>query len=462
MKIKKIAALLLTLTLCACAMVGCSEELAQVIYEPAVTLENFGEETSLVMGALDLGDERTALLREIADKYTSDFNNTQIELRTYATTDELCDALANGELDIAEITSDTQSACVRDALLYDFYPHLAEWEGTATLSQAAQFAMFSMGSGHAYIFPNEISQNVLYYRSDWFEAYNEGRDDGTISFRTWDQIGGRTVDGNWVVGSAQSLGENGGLALAGKDELLNIFDSMIFSSITLGRVSDAPVAYFSAVEGHKTVFTLDKTAEAVDQFQRVIENAVVPESLDWTQDEAVAAFCEGRASMLLADRTAYDTIAAALPEGSFTVEAYPRGLTGTAVFTPKYFSGWAVASTCEAAETATHFLAFLSNADNNTYYSKITGSQPIHTEAVTLEESLEETNLAAELAMVDRPDWYRFGSAPTMYTAYAEFRSIADEQLREFINGTLSKEELLADFDEYWSATLDSEGALWQ
>lgn len=462
MKIKKIASLLLSLTLCACVLLGCSNQDEPQAVEPTVTLENDGSVASLVMGTLDCGLKRSALLREIADKYQADFANTQIELRNFANNDELYAALQAGEIDIAEVTSDSQPEYVRGGLLLDFYSYLPAWNEVSTLTQSAKFAMFSMGSEHAYIFPNDLSQSVLYYRSDWFDEYNDGRESDIISFRTWDQIGGRTVDGNWVTGSAERLGENGGLAIAGKDDLLDIFNAMIWSSTTLGRVKDAPVAYFSAVEGHKTVFTLDKTSEAVEQFQRVVENAVIPEALEWTSTEAVSAFCEGKASMLLADRTAYDEIKAALPEDSFTVEAFPRGLTGTAVFSPNSFSGWAVASACTQSEIAVHFLSFLSNSDNNTYYSKQTGALPIHTESVTLEESLEETNLAAELAMANRPDWYRYGSAPSMYTSYENFKISADEQLRSFIAGKLSKADLLSSFDEYWSAALEDEGSLWQ
>lgn len=462
MKFRKGMALFLGLLLCAGALTGCAGKQAEeTAAEPAVSLRNDGRKAKLVLGEVAFSDQRTAVLREIADKYEADFPNTDIELHTFDNSENLAEALKSGEIDLAEVSGNTQAGYVQDGLLLDIYPYLTAWEESATLTQAARFVAGSMGESHAYLLASDFSQDVMYYRVDWFAEYNEGRETGQAWYRTWDQIGGRTEEGEWIPGAGEKLSDKGGLAFAGRDRLVDYFDAMVWSSTTLGRAADFSAAYFAPGDEGKTIFTLERTAEGVEQFARVMKNAAIPEALDWTQDEAVKAFQEGKASMLLADRSAIAVLEGTMPEGSWAVEAFPRGLTGTAVFSPDSFSGWGIFSGTKEAEIAAHFLTFLSNADNNTHYAKVCGTLPIHLEAADLEESLEEGALAAELSMVERGDWYRYASPPVMYQAYEGCRETVGEKLRGFIRGELSQDELLSFLDDYWSAAYAKEGNLW-
>lgn len=463
MKFRKGIALLLAAALCACALAGCAgKQTEETVAEPAVSLRNDGREAKLVLGEVALSTQRTAVLREIAGKYEADFPNTEIEVRTFDGSDELEDALRSGEIDLAEVYSEVQAGYVQDGLLLDIFPYLTAWEESATLTQAARFVAGSMGESHAYLLPNDFSQDVLYYRADWFTEYNEGRETGQAWYRTWDQIGGRMADGEWIPGAGEKLGERGGLAFAGRDKLVDYFNAMVWSSTTLGRTADFSAAYFAPGDEGKSIFSLERTAEGVEQFGRVMQNAAIPEALDWTQDQAVKAFQEGKAAMLLADRSAIAVFEDTMAEGSWAVEAFPRGLTGTAVFSPDSFSGWGISSAAKEKEIAAHFLTFLSNADNNTHYAKVCGTLPIHLEAADLEETLEEGALAAELNMADRGDWYRYAAPPVMYQAYQGYRETAGEKLREFISGGLSQDELLSFLDEYWNAACAKEGNLWE
>lgn len=151
-----------------------------------------------------------------------------------------------------------------------------------------------------------------------------------------------------------------------------------------------------------------------------------------------------------------------MAEGTWAVEAYPRGLTGVAVFSPNSFRGWGISQKSKSQGTAVHFLTFLSNADNNTHYAKTCGALPIHGEAAQLEESLAEGDLAQEIAMAGRQDWYAYALAPTMYQAYGDYRELLDGKLRQLLSGDLSQQELLAFLDGYWSDAYEAEGALWK
>lgn len=463
MKFKRIGALLLAIAFCAGTLVGCSgDDELPVSSAPAVMLQNSGEDVTIVIGEIAQDAQRTDVLREIADKYQADFSNTKVEIVSFANSDEIENALVSGKIDIAEVTSDSQISYVKDGLLYDFYEYLPACGDISTLTPAAEFVLYSMGRNHAYLFANDITQTILYYRSDLFDDYNSTNVNAKISFRTWEQIAGYMRDDQWVTGSAQALDTNGRVAFAGSESLVDMFNSVIWSAVLTGRMSDPSVAHFSAVSGTTTVFELEQADKAVDQFEQIVKNAILPESLDFTEEEAVAAFCNGEAAMLLADRSYYNEISAAMPKDSFKTEGYPRGLSGTAVIQPKSYLGWGISSKSENVETALHFLTFLSNADNNTHYAKMTGAMPIHLESVHMEESLSETNRSAELIMANRADWYQFGSVPAAYKANDGFEAEADKLLRSFIDGETSKSALLEYFATYWASALNDEGALWQ
>lgn len=462
MRFRKGTALALAAILFAGVLSGCAEE-EEVSAGPSVSLQNDGREAKLVLGELELSEERTGVLQEIVRKYEADFSHTEVEVRSFDSPEKIEEALRAGEIDLAEIDSKEQPALVREGLLMDFYPYLEVWEEAATLSQAARSAAGSMGEKHAYLLPNDISQDILYYRSDWFEEYNEGREADQAWYRTWDQIGGRTEEeeGKWIPGAGELLGDRGGLAFAGKDRLVDYFDAMVWSAAAMSRIADSGAAYFAPGGEGKTVFSLERAALGADQFERVMKNAALEETLDWTQDQAIQAFQEGKAGMLLADRTAIPILEKTMPDGSWTAEAFPRGLSGTAVVSPKSFSGWGISSKAEEQGIAVHFLMFLSNADNNTHYAAVCGTLPIHLEAADMEETLEEGPLAAELNMADHANWYQYASPPVMYQAYPGCRKETEKKLREFLDGTVSRDELLRFLDGSWSAAYSSEGNLW-
>ena len=460
---KRITALAAAVLLCVQLLGGCSRPELEPEPEPLASLHNDGREVKLVLGVLRPDDHRTAVLTEIAAKYEADFPNTDIEIRAFSEGEALENALRTGEADIGEVEGDNLAALVREGVLADIYPYMTVWDESATLTQAARTAVGAMGLLHTYLIPNDLSQEILYYRADWFEEYNEGRE--VIDFvrcRTWNEIsGGLNANGNPVTGAKERLGDKGLLAFAGKDRLSFYFDAIVWSAIQHKRLADPGAGYFSLADEGKSIFSTDRVSAGTDQFLQVMTTAL-PGSLDWTEEQAIQAFQEGKAGILLADRSAQKVLRETMPEGSWAMEAFPRGLSGTAGLSVKSFVGWGVSAKTKEEEIAVHFLTFLSNADNNTHYAKECGTLPIHAEAAALEESLTEGELAVEVDMASRSDWYRYALPPTMYQAYEGFREQEEEQLRKFVDGELSKDDLLTWLDDYWNTAYEKEGKLWQ
>lgn len=417
-----------------------------------ISLENDGSETKLVVAEISVSPERTQALREIAEKYEADFPETEIEIQTVQSGEEAEKLLEEGKVDLVELSEEEQPACVKQGLLVDLTPYLDGWEEYPQLTAAAKQVVASMGEDWAYLLPATLNQKLLYYRSDWFEEYNANREEGLVYCRTWDEICQMT----------EKLADKGvaGMVFGGSDQLLDVYDSMMWSAVSLGRMEDPAAAYFSAVEDHDTVFSIEQAASATEQLVTLMETAVPEEALNWTEDQAVDAFIDGKAISLLAGQDQMEKIDSEMEEGTWDVAAYPRGLTGSAI-TGLKFTGFGIAASSENPGNAAHFLTYLSNQDNNTHLAKVCGTVPIFTTAADLEPTLEESNLAVNLLMVRRADWYFYAQEPVMYQAYEGYRDWADGLLRKFLAGELSQQELLDQLDGYWSQARTDEGELW-
>lgn len=454
LKWRKRAALALAALACALPFSGCAgEEPATSIAAPVV-VKNSGRDTSLVLGCLDLDGEREAALQEIAAKYRADFPNTEIEIKAFDSPQAMEEALRTGEADLGEVRGEDQAGYVEEGLLFDFREYLAGWEESDTLTSAAKAVLNSMGSAHAYVFLNRMEQKLFFYRSDWFKEYNDQVEPKERAYcETWDQI----------VAASEKLGDRGKLAYAGKESLLDYFDGVLWSGVTLGD----PGASYLTVDADtseaavSTVFSQEQAAAAAEQFLQIAGACALPESADWTTVQAVKAFQDGKAGMLLADRSAIAVLRDSLPEGSWTALGLPKGLNGVSVSPITSFRGWGISAAAKDWETAFHFLTFLCNADNNTHYAKVCGCLPIHLEAEDMEASLAEGDLAPEMDMIQKGNQYQYAMEPVLYKACADWRTEADRKLREFLSGASTQAELLGWMDEFWGDAA-KEGNLWE
>lgn len=431
---------------------GCAPQEEPAPQGEALRIENDGSDTTLVLAQRFVSDERTAALEEIAQKYTADFPGTQIQIVTVESGEEALSLLREGEADLVELSQEEQPQAVEEGLLLELSDYWAVWEERARFTTSARQAVYSMGGDFIYLLPATLNQDIVYYRADWFEAFNEGKEEGLVYARVWEDF----PDAQEKLADTNAAG----LVFGGKEGLVDLFDAILWSAVDTGRMEDTAAAYFSAVDDNPTVFSLEQAERALEQLSMLLEGAVPAESLDWTEDEAIGAFVNGEAIALLAGQDRMGEIAAAMEDGTWATAAYPRGNTGKAV-APLEFTGFGVAAATGSQGNAVHFLTYLENQDNNTHLAKACGTVPIHTTAADLEPTLEDTGLAVNLLMVRRADWYFYGQEPVMYTAQEGWRQLADAQLRRFTGGELSGGEMLEGFAAYWEEARQAEGELW-
>lgn len=439
---KRTILLLLALALCLCFF-GCQAPEEPVSAPPAVSMKNDGHAASLTVGEVLVSGDRTAVLEEIAAKYRADFPETEIAIRSFVSQEELEAALRRGELDIAELSDREQVSYVQDGLLLDIRPYLDAWPEKKTLTQAALFIASSLGEDHAYLLPSSFDQQFLYHRLDWTEEFNRDKtkENEKVWHRTWDQVIRATV----------FLGDKSKLAFAGKEKLADCFDAILWSAVGPSRIADLGAAYYQDEEkGGGTLFTLERSKNAVDQFERLMKEAVCPGAENWSGEQALEAFQKGEAGMLLAGRSTAALLRETMPEGSWEALPFPQGLSNVSVAHLDSFTGWGISAQTEEQEIAAHFLTYLSGADNNTHYALACGTAPIHSVAGHLELSLNEGDLAAEMEMASEGSYYRYVGVPLQHKAYAGSREALDNDLRRFLQGELSRDELLNSLDQRW------------
>lgn len=437
------AALALVLSMLTACQPDGEEESAPVSSGPTVTLANTGEPAPLTLAYVSLSDAYTEALKEIIEKYRADFPNTTITLAPCASSEELSTLLQSGKADLAQVESAQQAAWVSQGLLWDFAPYLKAWREEPGLGAGVRQGAASMGSGKAYVLPADLRQDVLFYRADWIDAYNEGQEDADRArIRTWSQL----------CDTREKLGERGALAFGGKGRLGKLFDTILWSRAGQSMMLHPSAAYFMADEDKTTttLFTSEAGKDAATRFQITMEDLALKGCQDWTEEEAIAAFIKGDAAFLLADSSRYSELIEALPQGSLGVAGPPRTDNNLCI-TALDFWGWGIAEASPQKETAIHFLTYLANADNSTHMAKAAGTLPLHRDGLLMEPSLTEGDRAAEMEMLKQSTEYQYASRPTMYLEAAEaFPAKYEELLQDFLAGGISKKELQSELDAFW------------
>lgn len=456
MRVKKGLALALVLALLLGLFAGCApeEEYEEESSEVSVTLENTGESAELTMAYSALSGAYEEALTEIIEKYRADFPETSITLAPCASAEEAIAMLRSGGADLVQIEGGQQAQLVAEGLLWNFYYYYKAWREEPVIYAFTRRALESMGYRQSYVMPADFRQELLFYRADWAEAYNSRQEDeeDEVAYKTWGQI----------CNVPKKLGEKARLALAGKDGLGKVFDSILWSRAGTGAMKSPCAAYFTVKdEETATLFDTDAGLDAAQRFSLVMEEAAVPGCADWDMEEAVAAFKDGRAGMLLADSSYAGELREALPEGALGIEGPPRTDNNLCV-TPIDFWGWAISEKSAYKETAAHFLMYLSQADNNTHIAKVAGTLPLHREAVLMEPSFTEGPRGAELHMTQLSSEFQYACRPDMYVAASgSFPELYGRLLREYLSGEKGREEMLEELDAFWMEAYDSQPNTW-
>lgn len=419
------------------ALGGCGDG-RPVVYTTENLPENDGKPAKLTIGPIDEeflsrwtshAGEMTGVLEEVIAKYQADFPNTEIQV--------ISGADYEGDVDIEVIHQGI--GIPGDQWLLDLSEYADAWEREGRLCKASDLIAHYMGGEGMYAIPMLYAQPVVIYREDWFQEYNADKTawPDKVSVENWGRF----------MRISERL-EKGGVLIA-EDELPELFHSILWSTTGTGAMADPAAACFASEKaGGGTIYKGKKAESSMSLFREVLDRRV-----DVEDGNEVEAFVNGEAAVLILLSPTDEEYAKLdqMPEGSWKAVSMPAGESGVTVV-PSRWTAWAVNAGTEEPEKAVHFLAYLTNPDNNTHMVKEKVASPVYKEVTALEPSLLEEPRGGEIDLVNQSCFY--ADVPN-YMLQRQDWELLRENTVKYAQGSISGKEFLADLDEFYQEQLD-------
>lgn len=394
--------------------------------------------------------ERTAILREIADKYEAEHKNIKIEIvspPTESADAKITQMLMGGEkVDIVEVRDFTLTQFGTNGWLADIEKYINNWNEKDSLTDSAKEVIYYYNDT-AYLIPYGFYQRGIYYRQDWF------KEAGIEAPTTWQEIydaGVKLTDrDNSKYGYSFRGGQNGYIYA----------DTVMWSYIGADKLDDGRAGYYLKDGKGATIFTLPEAKEALEFYKKMFKDICPSDAVAWGFSEMVQGFVGGTTAMLIQDPEVIATCSSDMKDSEWALVPYPTGPSGDAVF-PNGFAGWGMTSSCKNPDETADFLLYLSNTENNTYFAKNYSTIPIHSTA--FEDSyFTEGAFAMYKTMLEDSDTYNHASAPQMYEAFSTYTTQVDTMYQKYLSDKITVDEMLKWLDNFWTEAYKTEGQLW-
>lgn len=413
-----------------------------------VNAEESKEDITITMVESLTSVERTAVIREIADKYEAEHPNITIEIISPPlenADNKITQMLMNQSgCDIVEARDLTLTQYVNNEWIQPLDTYIENWEEKDTLTDAAVQAMYNTGD-QAYVLPYGFLWRGLYCRSDWFDEA------GMELPSTWQEI----YDAGVALQDAEA--NQYGFAFRGSTLGYMYADTVIWSYIGTDVLETTDAGYFLKDGEGTTIFTLDETKEALEFYKSLYTDCSPADSIAWGFAEMVQGFVGGTTAMLIQDPEVISSCESDMEAGTWSLVPFPTGPSGQAVF-PNGYSGWAMTSFTEHPDEVADFILYLSNAENNTYFCKNYATIPIHSTAAEIDSFFAEGTFSIYMDMANDGETYRTCSAPMMYNAFAAYKAEVDTVYQQWLTDEITTDELLEWLDQYWTQAYEEEG----
>lgn len=392
--------------------------------------------------------ERTAIIREIADKYEAEHDNITIEIVSPPlenADNKITQMLMSGSgVDIVETRDLTITQYVNNSWIQPLDKWVDAWEDKDTLTSAAIAAMNKTG-GEAYLLPYGFLWRGLYCHKGWFEEKNLELP------TTWQEIHDTGVA---LTDSSQN---RFGFAFRGGTLGHQYADNVIWAWIGTDILANPDAGYYLKDKDGETIFTMPEVKEALEFYKSLYTDCSPKDSIAWGFAEMVQGFVGGTTAMLIQDPEVISTCEASLEDDEWELIKFPTGPSGQAVY-PNGFAGWAMTSFTEHPDEVADFILFLSNPENNTYFAKNYATIPIHSTAPEIDSFFKEGRFSIYMEMAEDGDTYRCATQPMMYNAYATYKSEVDTMYQKWLTDEISIDDLLQWLNDFWVDAYEQEG----
>lgn len=409
------------------SMTGCGKA------NTSTSTEN--EVVTLTMIESITSPDRTELLKELIGKFEKENPNIKVELISpplQNADDKINQMLMSKQpVDVLEVRDNTIKQFLNNKYIENLDPYMEDWEGKDTLVDVAKIKAKEVG-GDSYLIPYGFYEKLLFYRADWF------KEKGLEPPKTWDElyeIGKQFTDPSNNRYGYSFRGGAGSMGMA----FLNL-------QANLGDILDTKSSLFTT-DG-KTIFDQQEAIDGMNLLKKIYTDLSPKDSVNWGYPEMVQGFYSGTTAMLIQDPEVIATCKEKMEDGTWATAPLPVGTSGKAYFSVGY-AGWGMTSYSEHKPEAWKLIAFLSNEENNTYFSKENSLIPIHKSAAD-DEFFKNGPYKANIDMNSDSSKYVPVGMPFDYKGWGPFAKIGDQDLQRILLDDISVEDAMKKWSEFW------------
>lgn len=218
--------------------------------------------------------------------------------------------------------------------------------------------------GGIYFIPDAILNTGIMYRKDYFEeAGITPNPDWTLD--EFVETAGKLTDASKGRYGLSYRGARGG------------FDQISWNIFAANK------GYMFDDTG-KCLFDSEAGLEAFKKYTSIYLNGYAPkDAISWGFAEMLQGFSSGTCAMLMQNPDAVPLLATSMDMSNVGFLPLPRNADGEFYTEANASYCYGIAANCEVPEAAWRFIGFVSNAENNTKYCKVTGLIPIQKDALS-------------------------------------------------------------------------------
>jgi multiple sugar transport system substrate-binding protein len=240
--------------------------------------------------------------------------------------------------------------------LVDLTPFLAEWDGTAELTDATK-SFGSVIAGQTHMIPYGFYLRAMFWNKKLFAEAGLDRAPETLQEFYDYSAKIAELDGKY------------GYCLRGGPGATNGYIMMMLNFLGENKYFD---------ENGQSTLNDPKAVEGLQFIVDMYQDGLVPrDSVNWGFNEIVAGFYSGTCAMLDQDPDALIAIKERMNVEDFAVAPMPLGPDCKAFPTIGY-AGWSMFQASQHKDEAFALMAFLSSPEMNLEWAKFVGVLPIH------------------------------------------------------------------------------------
>jgi multiple sugar transport system substrate-binding protein len=441
--VKKNLSCLLITACFASTLTACSSGGSPTASDGGSSSKESGKPVQLTMIESLASPKRTELLKQMIGDFEKQNPGIKVELVSppLESADNKISTMlvAQQDLDILEVRDITVQQFVNNKYLESLDTYTSNWKDYTTVNQNSK-KMATDINKTAYYIPYGLYQRQLFYRKDLFDAK------GLKPPTTWEEL---YSTGKQLTDPAQNKYGYTFRGGPGADQYI----SQIVQDYN-GNTVNPDDAMFT--QDGKSIFSTPGALDAIKLYQKIYKETSPPDSASWGFSEQVQAFASGTTAMLIQDPDSIDAIKSKLQDGAWATAPLPMGPLGVAHFNVGA-AGWGIPSYSKHKAESWKLIEFLSSPEQNLKFAKSVGTIPIHTTA-TNDEFFKTGPYAPYIQMNLSPDKFIAVKPSANYKNYQKFYKMGTEQGQALILGRTAPEQLLKNFDEFWTQEKANKG----